>query len=73
MNILNIQKEYEWVLEVLESCLNQEQIKTTEKLFKNFIYKWIDDLSEERLERFNWNFQKYMSQKKLRLKRMESI
>ena len=48
MEIIKLQHEYEWVVSVLNSCTNLDQIKTSEKLFSNFINKWIDDLSEEK-------------------------
>lgn len=63
MDILNIQKDYSFVLKVLESCTKLEHLEASQKLFDNFIYKWISDLSEERTLKFNWNFQKNKSQK----------
>lgn len=69
MDVLNIQKDYGWVLKVLESCRTNEQIQTCEKVFKNFINKWVDELSEERLMTFNWNFQKHRSQKLINLRK----
>lgn len=69
MEVLKIQKDYGWVLKVLESCITQEQVKVCEKLFNNFIYKWVDELSEERTMTFNWNFQKHKSQKLIKLKK----
>ena len=69
MEVLKIQKDYGWVLKVLDSCITQEQVKVCEKLFNNFIYKWVDELSEERLMTFNWNFQKHKSQKLIKIKK----
>lgn len=67
MDVITLQKEYEWVVSVLNSCENLQQITSSENLFKNFIYKWIDELSEERTLSLNWNFKKHVSQKKLSL------
>jgi len=67
MEIIKLQHEYEWVVSVLNSCTNLDQIKTSENLFSNFINKWIDDLSEEKTLTLNWNFKKHVSQKKLNL------
>ena len=61
MDFINLQKEYEWVLKVLNSSLNEVQIKTTERLFENFLNKWSKDLSEERQLTFVSNFRKYKS------------
>jgi hypothetical protein len=67
MDILKLQKEYDWVVTVLNSCENLQQINSSENLFKNFIHKWIDELSEEKTLTLNWNFKKHVSQKKLLL------
>jgi len=72
MEVLKIQKDYGWVLKVLDSCKTKEQVDTCQTLFNNFIYKWIHDLSEERTLTFNWNFQKHKSQKLITIKNMTS-
>lgn len=72
MEVLKIQKDYGWILKVLDSCTNKEQVKTCENLYKNFINKWSDELSEERLTTFFWNFQKQVSQKNLQIKKVSS-
>ena len=37
--------QYTWILRVLTSCENEEQIQTSEKLFKNFLGNWERTLS----------------------------
>jgi len=63
MDIINIQKDYSWVLKVLESCLNVEQVKVTERAFENFLKKWSSEISEVRSITFSSNFQKLKSKK----------
>ena len=63
MDIIKIQKDYGWVLKVLESCLNVEQVKVTERAFENFLKKWSSELSEVRSITFSSNFQKLKSKK----------
>ena len=63
MDVINIQKDYGWVLKVLDSCITDTQIKACENLFSNFISKWSEDLSPERIETFYSNFKKYKSQR----------
>jgi len=63
MDIIKIQKDYGWVLKVLESCLNVEQVKVTERAFENFLKKWSSEISEIRSITFSSNFQKLKSKK----------
>lgn len=63
MDIIKIQKDYGWVLKVLESCLNVEQVKVTERAFENFLKKWSSEISEVRSITFSSNFQKLKSKK----------
>jgi hypothetical protein len=37
-------KDFDFVVRVLNSCKNKEQLKTTEKLFENFKNKWRNEL-----------------------------
>lgn len=69
MDFIKINSDYDWVVKVLQSCKRLEQLTVAENLFKNFINKWIDELSEERTLKLNWNFQKHKSQKIIELKK----
>jgi len=68
MEFIQIKTDYDWVLKVLKSCETKEQLQVAQKLFDNFIYKWLSDLSEEKTLTFNWNFQKHKSQKIIELR-----
>jgi hypothetical protein len=46
MEVLNIEKEFTWVLKVLKSCYNYEQVIVSTKLFHSFIKKWDNDISD---------------------------
>lgn len=39
MEFLEIENEFNWVIKVMESSTNLEHIKTSEKLFQNFLDK----------------------------------
>ena len=70
MDIIKIQKDYEWVLKVLISSINESQIKTTDRLFNNFINKWSEELSEERKQTFFSNYRKYKSSRTITLRKV---
>jgi hypothetical protein len=38
--IENFKKDYNWIINVLESCTKQGQLDTTEKCYKQFKHKW---------------------------------
>ena len=50
MEFINIQNDYTWVVKVLESCLTESQIDASEKIFKQFLEKWENELPNERRE-----------------------
>jgi len=70
MEVLDIQKDYGWVLKVLDSCTSEQQVISCENLFNNFLNKWSDELSEERQKTFFNNFRKYKSHRMLILKKV---
>ena len=48
MEFLNVKKDFEWVIRVLESCNSLTQVHTSDNLFEFFLKKWEIDLFEER-------------------------
>lgn len=70
MDFINIQKDYDWVLNVLNSSINESQIKTCDKLFENFLTKWSDELSDERKQTFFSNYRKYKSSRTITLRKV---
>lgn len=69
MEFTNVQNEYAWVIEVLESCLTESQISTSEKLFRQFIMKWKNEIPDERKEKLNDNFGKLVKIKTFELRK----
>ncbi len=56
MEVLDIEKEFTWVLKVLKSCYNYEQIIVSTKLFYSFINKWDDEISDIKKTTFSSYF-----------------
>lgn len=50
--------QYTWVMKVLDSCQNEEQVKTTERLFELYKKKWNCDLTDKQLDQLSSNFEK---------------
>jgi hypothetical protein len=69
MEILSIQKDYGWILKVLDSCVTEQQVKTCENLLDNFINKWSDEISDIRRQTFVSNYRRHCSQKVLNLRK----
>jgi hypothetical protein len=38
--------QYTWVMKVLDSCQNEEQVRTTERLFELYVKKWNKELTD---------------------------
>lgn len=58
MEILQIQNEFSWVIKVLDSCVKEQQVTMTDKLFDRFLEKWKEFISDERKTRFSFIFDK---------------
>lgn len=69
MEILNIEKEFTWVLKVLKSCYNYEQIIVSTNLFYLFINKWNNDISDIRKTSFSANFNNQKTYQLLKIKK----
>lgn len=69
MEFINIQNDYTWVVKVLESCLTESQINTSEKLFRQFLGKWKNEIPDERRDRLNDNFGKLVKSKTVELRK----
>jgi hypothetical protein len=72
MEFIKLQNEYSWVIEVLESCNTEPQVMTTNKLFKQFIKKWSDEISDERKIRLVHGFNRLMGDKILNIRKNHS-
>jgi hypothetical protein len=67
MDLILQNKEFEWVLKVLESCVSESQIRTTENLYDNFIKKWKHDFSYEKIITFEHTYKNKKTKKIRRL------
>ena len=63
--------QYSWVLKVLESCENYQQIETSKKLFELYVKKWNKD--NKQINCFITNFEKEKNSKTLRLKKKNTF
>jgi hypothetical protein len=72
MEFIKLQNEYSWVIEVLESCNTEPQVMTTNNLFKQFIKKWSDEISDERKIRLVHGFNRLMGDKILNIRKNHS-
>jgi len=56
-----------WILKVLLSCKNQDQIKVSDKLFNNFIKKWdITPMTGEENYINSYNKIKFITEKRIK-------
>ena len=58
MDFLDLKKDFDWVLKVLESSKTSLHLKSSEKLLELFFKKWDFELSEERKIRLGHLFNK---------------
>ena len=58
MNREDYFEQYSWVLKVLSSCETEEQINTTEKLFKLYMKRWNKEMNLNFKVTFENNFDK---------------
>jgi len=72
MNNQDLYSQYSWVLKVLESCENFEQVETSERLFVLYIKKWGKN-NDKHLETIFINFQKEKNSKLMKLKKKRSF
>jgi len=56
--------QYTWLMKVLDSCKNPDQIETSEKLFELYMKRWKNDISEKNIILLSNNFDK---EKKVKL------
>ena len=50
--------QYTWVMKVLDSCQNEEQVRTTERLFELYVKKWNKDLTDKQMSQLSSNFER---------------
>ena len=50
--------QYSWIMKVLESCENDTQVGTTEKLFELYKKMWVKDMTQKHIVTLTANFDK---------------
>jgi hypothetical protein len=69
MDMIGIQKEFNWVIKVLESCVNFTQLNSAIRLFENFLNKWERDLSNDMVFKLINTFNKLTLAHKTKIKK----
>lgn len=63
MTFLNLETEFNWVVKILNSCVNLPQITTTDKLFESYKNRWSDELSDVKVLTLNSKYEREKSLK----------
>jgi Zn/Cd-binding protein ZinT len=61
--------QYSWVMKVLDSCQNDAQVGTTEKLFELYKKRWSVDMTQKHIVTLTANFDKEKKSKLYKLKK----
>lgn len=61
--------QYTWVMKVLDSCQNEEQVRTTERLFELYVKKWDKELTDKQMGQLSSNFEREKKGKLLKTKK----
>jgi hypothetical protein len=61
--------QYSWVMKVLESCDNDAQVGTTEKLFELYKKMWLKDMTQKHIVSLTAHFDKEKKSKLFRLRK----
>ena len=69
MNTDKFQKDYKWVIKLLNSCVSIEQLDTMNRVFDLFIKKWAKNLSENQILLIHTIFKKYFKLQKRKIKK----
>ena len=69
MEFINLQNDYTWVIEVLDSCNTEPQVEVCNNLFKQFLKKWSHEISDERKIRLVHGFNRTMGDKILDIRK----
>ncbi len=64
-----MQKEFNWVIKVLESSLTFQHVDVSIRLFSNFLKKWGYEISNEMVLKLTNTFDKLMSAHKTKIKK----
>jgi hypothetical protein len=63
------QNQYTWIMKVLDSCQNDAQVGTTEKLFELYKKRWVSELTQKNVVTLTANFDKEKKSKLFNLRK----
>jgi len=62
----NLLNQYSWIMKVLSSCENDEQVETTTRLFDLYVNRWKRDLTTKQMNQLISNFEREKKNKSLK-------
>ena len=69
MTFLNLENEFNWVVKILNSCVNLPQISTADKLFESYKNRWSEELSDVKILTLNSKYEREKSLKLLEIQK----
>ena len=69
IDFINVDNEFDWVVKILNSCVNLPQIGTADKLFESYKNKWSEELSDVKVLTLNSRYEREKSLKILEIQK----
>ena len=69
IDFINADNEFDWVVKILNSCVNLPQISTTDKLYESYKNRWSEELSDVKILTLNSKYEREKSLKILELQK----
>jgi hypothetical protein len=69
IDFINVDNEFDWVVKILNSCVNLPQISTTDKLYESYKNRWSEELSDVKILTLNSKYEREKSLKILELQK----
>ena len=69
IDFINVDNEFDWVVKILNSCVNLPQIGTTDKLFESYKNRWSEELSDVKVLTLNSRYEREKSLKILEIQK----
>ena len=64
---MSVETDFQYVVKVVSSCQNTEQLETTKDLFENFKRKWKNSTPKMEMVNYMYRFESTYDSKKIRL------
>jgi len=69
MDRKDLLNQYTWIMKVLDSCTNESQVETTQKLYDLYVKRWNYDLTDKQISALTSNFDKERKGKLYRVRK----